>query len=536
MYLGQFFLLTVAPRKLSVLESPLHQYGRPFSEVGSTEFRQFSPDHNIVKISLLLFLPVPRGPIAIRCQHKTPNLDTSIHFRHIRIARQIADQKYFVQTAHMFQIKKYYDPIFPPQADRKLKNMFKISKKTLNCKGITKINMQIKSFLSANLSGKRVILRVDYNVPLSGKKITDDNRIRESLPTIRDLLKNNCRIVIISHLGRPEGKKTPSMSLAPAAKRLQKLLHRKVRFVNDCLGPEVEHQIAKMKEKEILMLENLRFYPGEENNDRRFAHKLSQWGQIYIDDAFGCAHRAHASITSITEFLPSYAGHLLLKEYDNLSRMLHGLRYPVTMVIGGAKIDSKIDLIKNFAGRVDHFILGGGIANTFLAAKKQQLGDSLVQKDKIGTARLLEQTIRRHHKNLHLPTDFITASRPGNYVLTHLQRRTPIPTGQKIFDVGPRSAGKFATIVRSSKTVIWNGPLGVCEARPFRKGTRLLARSIAAATKKGATTIVGGGDTVDALKTLHISHRNFTHVSTGGGAMLEFLEKGSLPGLEVLTE
>lgn len=396
--------------------------------------------------------------------------------------------------------------------------------------------MPIKNLLSANLSGKRVVLRVDYNVPLAGHKISDDNRIRESLPTIRHLLKNNCRIIIISHLGRPEGKKDTAFSLAPTARRLQKLLHRKIIFLKDCLGPEVEHQVGKMKDGQIIMLENLRFYPGEEKNDRRFAHKLSQLGQVYVDDAFGCAHRAHASISAITEYLPSYAGFLLVREYENLSRLLHQLRYPVTMIIGGAKIDTKIDLIKSFAGRVDHFIFGGGIANTFLSAKKHQLGNSLVQKDKISTARQLEQTIRRRNKNIHLPEDFITAKRPGNYVLTHRLRRPDVPTDQMILDIGPRSSAKFAQIVRRSKTIIWNGPLGVCEARPFRSGTRALARAIVTAGKKGATTVLGGGDTVDALKTLRISHKHFSHVSTGGGAMLEFLEKGTLPGLEVLAE
>lgn len=401
---------------------------------------------------------------------------------------------------------------------------------------ITQHQMQLKNFLNAKLEGKRVILRVDYNVPLKGKKITDDNRIKESLPTIKELLRHNCKIIIISHLGRPEGEKDLAFSLRPVAKRLQKLLKRKIKFLPDCLGMEVEHFVSKMKAKEIVLLENLRYYSQEEQNDRTFAHKLSQLGQIYIDDAFGCAHRSHASITAITEFLPSFAGKLLQKEYQHLQNDLKQLRYPVTMIIGGAKIDTKIDLIKSFAGRVDHFIFGGGISNTFLAAKKFKLADSLIQKDKISTALALEQTIRRKNKNIHLPTDFIVASKAGNYVMTNKIKGRIIPTGKKILDLGPVSSKKFSSIIRKSKTIIWNGPMGVCENRPFRAGTRSVAKAIIAATRNGAVSIIGGGDTVDALKTLKIKHGNFTHVSTGGGAMLEFLEKGTLPGLEVLMQ
>lgn len=394
--------------------------------------------------------------------------------------------------------------------------------------------MELKNFLQAKLQDKRVILRVDYNVPLMGKKITDDNRIRESLATIKALLQHNCKIIIISHLGRPEGRKDPALSLKPIAKRLQKLLKRKVMFLPNCLGLETEHYVAKMKPREIVLLENLRFYAQEEQNDRTFAHKISKLGQLYIDDAFGCAHRSHASITAITEFLPSYAGHLIEKEYLQLSKGIKNLVYPVTMIIGGAKIDTKIDLIKSFAGRVDHFIFGGGIANTFLASKKYKLANSLIQKDKIATALSLEQIIRRKNKNIHLPSDFIIASKAGNYVMTKTISGRIIPDDKKILDIGPISSKKFSSIIGKSKTIIWNGPLGVCEYRPFRAGTKAVAKAAISATMKGATSIIGGGDTVDALQILKIKHDKFTHVSTGGGAMLEFMEKGSLPGLEVL--
>ncbi len=396
--------------------------------------------------------------------------------------------------------------------------------------------MAIKNFLDANLRNKKVILRVDYNVPLKGTKITDDNRIRESLATIKTLLTNDCKIIIISHLGRPEGKAMPALSLKPVAKKLQRLLGKKVIFINKTLGHEVEKICANLKPRQIVLLENLRFHKEEEHNDPQFARKLAQLGEIYIDDAFGCAHRAHASIAAITEYLPSFAGALLQKEVDNLTPLLHSLKYPVTMIIGGAKIDTKIDLIKSFAGRVDHFIMGGGIANTFLAAKGYHLAESLVEKEKLSVAREIETLIRRKNKNVHLPDDYITASRISNFVKTSRLQGKSIPKGQKVLDIGPHSASRFAEIIKTSKTIIWNGPLGVTEFRPFRNGTRIIAKAIVYATSKGARSILGGGDTVDAIKVLKIKAAKFTHVSTGGGAMLEFLEKSTLPGLEVLEK
>jgi phosphoglycerate kinase len=394
--------------------------------------------------------------------------------------------------------------------------------------------MSLKSFLDAKYSNKRVLLRVDYNVPLDGKKITDDNRIRESLPTIQKLLDANCRIIIMSHLGRPEGHAHTSMSLKPVAARLQKLLKRKVYFIKRYLAPKMESLTKNLKPGQIVMLENLRFHSEEESNDQGFAEKLSKLGDIYIDDAFACAHRAHASIHAITRYLPSYAGLLLQKEIENLSPLLHHLEYPVTMVIGGAKIDTKIDLLTSFAGKVDHFIMGGGIANTFLAAKQYSLGASLVEQDKISVAKDIELLIRRKNHNVHLPEDYIVAGHPGNFVLTSHLKDKKIPAKKRILDIGPQSAKEFARIIEQSKTIIWNGPMGVCEFKPFRKGTLLIGQAIAKATRSGARSVLGGGDTVDAIKTLKLSKELFTHVSTGGGAMLEFLVNGTLPGLEVL--
>lgn len=396
--------------------------------------------------------------------------------------------------------------------------------------------MDIANFRKAKLNNKKIIIRVDYNVPMNGKKITDDNRIRATLPTLKTLLKNNCSIIIISHLGRPNGKKDPKLSLKPIAKKLSTILRKKVYFLNDCIGKEVENFCSNLKPKQIVLLENLRFHVEEEKNNRAFAKKIASLGDIYIDDAFGCAHRAHASIEAITNYLPSYAGDLLTREVKNLSTVHKFLRSPVTMIIGGAKIDTKIDLIKNFAGIVDHFIIGGGIANTFLAAKKFNLGKSLVQKNKINTAKSLETMIRRHNKNIHFPYEYIIAKKPAKVIMTSKASGKKIPNDKMILDIGVKSAKHFADIIKKSKTIIWNGPMGVYEFPPFRRGTRIIAKAVVAASNKGANTIVGGGDTIDALKVLHISQKHFAHVSTGGGAMLEFLEKGTLPGIEALKK
>jgi len=396
--------------------------------------------------------------------------------------------------------------------------------------------MEIKSLLQANLKNKQIILRVDYNVPLKNGKITDDTRIRESLATIKHLLKQNCSIVIVSHLGRPEGKANAEFSLAPIAKRLKKLLGKKVLFLKDKIDQELVKKCQTLKPKQIVMLENIRFYPGEEKNDLKLAELLSKFGDIYVDDAFGCAHRAHASIHAITQFLPSYAGLLLQKEVEKLSLLFENLQQPVSFIIGGAKIDTKIELIKSFAGKVDHFIFGGGIANTFLASKGYQLANSLVQKNMLETAKEIETAIRRKNKNINLPKDFIIAPKVGNFIWTKNFSGHQIPKGYSVLDIGKNSANQFATLIKKSGTIIWNGPMGVSEYKPFRQGTKKIAQAIVQASQHGATTIIGGGDTIEALKTLKISPKNFTHVSTGGGAMLEFLEKGTLPGIEVLQD
>lgn len=394
--------------------------------------------------------------------------------------------------------------------------------------------MEIKNYLDADLKNKIVIVRVDFNVPLKGGKVSDKTRLVESLPTIKYLLKQQCKVILISHLGRPDGKISKEFSLAPVARAFGRLLLKRVFFAKDCIGPEAERICNKLKSGQIALLENLRFHAEEEANDSQFAKQLAHLGDIYINDAFGTAHRAHASTVGITKYLPSYAGHLLLKEVENLSKLFTHLQYPFTLIVGGAKIDTKIDIITSFAGKADFFLMGGGIANTFLASKGQKLGSSLVEKDKLKTAKNITALLLRKHKNLILPIDYLLAEKISDFVSTQNSEIKNLSTNQKILDIGKRSAKQFASIISKSKTIVWNGPMGVYEFRPFRQGTRIIAKAVAAATKKGAFSVIGGGDTVDALKVLKISPKRFSHVSTGGGAMLEYIEKGTLPGIEAL--
>ncbi|MCC6643747.1 phosphoglycerate kinase [Candidatus Peregrinibacteria bacterium] len=396
--------------------------------------------------------------------------------------------------------------------------------------------MPLQSFQAADLKNKVVLLRTDFNVPMKGKKAADLTRLKESLPTIKELQKAKAKIVILSHFGRPEGKNEPSMSLKPIAKALGKLLHQRVLFAPDSLGETVDSLILKAKPGQVVMLENLRFYKQEEKNDSKFAQQLAKLGDLYINDAFSVSHRAHASISKITEFLPSFAGHLMIKEITALERLLGKVTFPSTVIIGGAKIDTKIGLISSFAGKANHFIFGGGIANTFLAAKGAQLGDSLVEKDQLKTANKISTDLLRSRRNIYLPTDYLIAKKIGTFSFPKTTSTLPLAKPWKILDIGPKSARQFAKIILQSKTIVWNGPLGVTEFRPFRKGTKIIAKAIVQATKKGALSILGGGDTIDALKSIGIKQNQFTHVSTGGGAMLEFLQNGTLPGIEALEK
>ncbi len=396
--------------------------------------------------------------------------------------------------------------------------------------------MNIKNYLDAELKNKTVIVRVDFNVPIKAGKISDKTRLIESLPTIKYLLKQKCKIILISHLGRPESKTDTALSLAPIARALSHILLRKIYFATDCVGPEAERVCNKLKSGQIALLENLRFHAEEEQNDDKFAKQLALLGDIYINDAFGTAHRAHASTVGITRYLPSYAGSLMLREVENLGKLFHRVEYPFVLIMGGAKIDTKIDIITSFAGKADYFLIGGGIANTFLASRGHKLGGSLVEDAKYKTAQSITDLLLRKHKNLVLPSDYRVARKISNFALTTNSKDPNLKKGLKILDIGQDSAKQFSSIISRAKTIVWNGPMGVYESRPFRRGTQIIAKAIATATQNGAFSVIGGGDTLDALKILGISHKKFSHVSTGGGAMLEFIEKGSLPGIDVLKD
>lgn len=394
--------------------------------------------------------------------------------------------------------------------------------------------MNVRKFQNANLQGKRVLLRVDFNVPMKDGKITEDTRIVQTLPTIQYLLKQNARLIICSHLGRPEGKVVESMRMAAAAEHMGKLLKKKVHVMKDCVGPAVQKAAAGLKPGEILFLENLRFHIGEEKNDPSFAKQLAGLAEIFVSDSFATAHRAHASTAGVTKYLPSYAGYLMQHEITELAGITQKPAKPLTVIIGGAKIDTKIGIIENFLGKANTFLIGGGLANTFLAAEGFNVGKSLYESEKIVTAQETLLAAEQLHVNFVLPTDVIVADEIKDDAETLDIPADDVIGEMKILDIGTKTIIAFADIIKKSKTVIWNGPLGLSEMKPFSRGTASIAKTLVAS--KGVKSILGGGDTIEAVKRLGYSEKDFTFVSTGGGAMLEFLEGRVLPGVEVLLE
>jgi phosphoglycerate kinase len=394
--------------------------------------------------------------------------------------------------------------------------------------------MKVRSVRKANVSGKRVLMRVDFNVPLEKGKVSDDTRIRETLPTIKYLLREKGKVVLMSHLGRPDGKVAKDLRLDPVAKQLSKLLKKPVKKLDDCIGPKVEKEVAAMKPGSIILLENTRFHAEEEKCDAAFSKKLAALGDLFVVDAFGTAHRAHASTFGVAKHLPAYAGFLMEKEVTVLGGLMEKTKRPLTLVIGGAKIDTKIGLIRSFLNKADYFIVGGGLANTFLAAEGFDIGKSLYEKDKVGLAQdiMLEAEVMK--ENFVLPVDAVVADDINDKAITLTVPVEDVEGNMKILDVGKKSLIMFAKILKKSKTIIWNGPLGLYEKKPFAHGTHAIARELA--TLKKAQTILGGGDTVDAINHFGISGKKFTHISTGGGAMLEFLEGTMLPGVEIVLE
>ncbi|MEW6557825.1 MAG: phosphoglycerate kinase [Elusimicrobiota bacterium] len=388
-----------------------------------------------------------------------------------------------------------------------------------------------------DLTGKKVLVRVDYNVPLDkSQNITDDTRIIESLPTLKYLLNENCKLILCSHLGRPKGKVALEFSLKPVAKKLSELLSQEVKFAPDCIGEEVKKVAAELKPKEILLLENLRFHPEEEKNDESFAKQLSELAEFFVQDAFGTVHRAHASTTGVNKFLPSAAGFLLEKEIRYLNEVLQNPERPFVAVLGGAKVSDKIGVIENLIPKVDAIIIGGAMAYTFLKAENIPVGNSLVEDDKLDLAR---QLIQKSSKiRLLLPVDHIIADKleeGGKDANIEETRGVEIKDGWIGVDIGSMTVARFCCIIKAARTIILNGPMGVFEIDKFALGTNAIIETIAEATNNGAISIIGGGDSAAAVKKAGFADK-MSHISTGGGASLEFLEGKELPGIAALKE
>ena len=389
----------------------------------------------------------------------------------------------------------------------------------------------MKSIRDLSIEGKRTFLRVDFNVPLAEGKVVDSTRIVETLPTIRHAIERGARVVCASHLGKPKGRPKPELSLAPVAIELARQLKHSVRFADDCVGPEVEKLAAALEPGEVLLLENLRFHAGEEANDPDFARSLAALADVYVNDAFGSSHRAHASITGVPALVAEKgAGFLLEKEVRELSRLFDPER-PFAAILGGAKISGKIDTLRVLSRRADTLLVGGGIANHFVRAIGLPVGRSLLEEDKVGVAREILDFCRANGKDIALPTDFVVAASPDDGAHARTVGIAKIPSDAMALDVGQRTLEQFERLLDPAGTIFWNGPLGVFERPPFDRGTRALALLLA---ESDAVTVVGGGESVAAVKEAGVADR-FTHVSTGGGASLEFLASGKLPGIDALA-
>ena len=389
--------------------------------------------------------------------------------------------------------------------------------------------MAKKTVRDISVKGKRVLVRVDFNVPLENGEVADDIRIRAVLPTIQYLLEQGTAVILMSHLGRPQGQVRDELRMDPVARSLSKLLGREVTKVDDCVGPQVESATAGLEPGQVLLLENLRFHPEEERNDEIFARQLASLADVYVNDAFGAAHRAHASTTGLTKYLPSVAGLLMERELLMLGEALANPTRPFVAVLGGAKVSGKIGVIRSLLSKVDLLLVGGGMANTFLKAQGLEVGDSLVDNDSLAMAReMLEQAGKR----LVLPVDVVVADAFAEDANSRTVGIKEVTSGWRILDIGPRTVGLFAEKLSSAGTVVWNGPMGVFEFPRFAAGTVGLATSLA---RSQATTIVGGGDSAAAVREAGLEDR-MTFVSTGGGASLMFLEGKSLPGVEALDD
>ena len=384
------------------------------------------------------------------------------------------------------------------------------------------------------VGGKRVLVRVDFNVPLDEKtgEITDDNRIRAALPTIKYLTGHGAKVILMSHFGRPKGKVVDGLRLAGIAQRLSQILMQPVGIAPDCVGPEVEKMVANLKSGDILLLENLRFHAEEEAGDVLFAQALARLGDVFVNDAFGAAHRAHASISVITNYLPAVAGFLLEKEIENLGNILENPARPFASLLGGAKISDKVSMLENIMGKVDFLLIGGGMAATFLKAQSFEVGLSLIETEMLDTTARLTEEARKSGARLLLPVDVVVADELNNEAKTEVVPVEEIPKDKRIVDMGPQTVSNFSQELRNCQTVFWNGPVGIFEIPRFAQGTQELARLLA---NLGATTVIGGGSTAEVVNEMGLADK-MTFVSTGGGASLEFLSGEKLPGVEALPD
>ena len=391
-----------------------------------------------------------------------------------------------------------------------------------------------KTIQDVDVAGKKVLVRVDYNVPQDKEgNITDDTRIRATLPTIHKLLQKGASVILMSHLGRPKGEVNLAYTLQPIADRLSSLLDKPVKFAEDCVGEAAERAVDNLHQGEVLMLENLRFHKAEEENDPAFCQQLAKLADLAVNDAFGVSHRAHASVEGISKFMPMVAGLLMEKEIKFLGKALDNPERPFTAIIGGAKVSDKIGVIKNLMETVDNLIIGGGMANTFLAAQGYNMGASLVETDKADLARELLETAKEKAILFLLPVDFVVADRFAADANFKVVKANEVPEGWMALDIGPESVAKFQEALKTSKMVVWNGPMGVFEMPNFAGGTMALAHTLA--ELKEATTIVGGGDSVAAIEKAGLADK-IDHISTGGGASLESLEGKILPGIAALAD
>ncbi|MFP5274239.1 phosphoglycerate kinase [Coleofasciculus sp.] len=395
----------------------------------------------------------------------------------------------------------------------------------------------VANLSESDLAGKRVLVRADLNVPLDENgTITDDTRIRAALPTIQDLIKKNAKVVLCSHLGRPKGQVKDSLRLTPVANRLSELLGQTVIKCDDCIGDAVKSQIDSLDNGQVALLENLRFHPGEEKNDPEFTKKLAALADVYVNDAFGTAHRAHASTEGVTHHLkPSVAGYLIEKELQYLQNAIENPQKPLAAIIGGSKVSSKIGVIETLLDKVDKLLIGGGMIFTFYKARGLSVGKSLVEEDKLELAKSLEAKAKEKGVDLLLPTDIVIADNFAADANSQTVSIESIPDGWMGLDIGPDSVKFFQDALGDCKSVIWNGPMGVFEFDKFAAGTEAIARTLADLTKKGTTTIIGGGDSVAAVEKVGVADQ-MSHISTGGGASLELLEGKELPGIAALDD